>query len=112
LVGVVHCETLGTLCQDLIAADLIARAEAGSAGWCGAEILRIEGEMILKVGTAEADAAAEAAFRRSLDMAQRQGARSWALRTATSLARLWRDRLRIQRRFCDRRPREGKIRSR
>jgi predicted ATPase/DNA-binding winged helix-turn-helix (wHTH) protein len=92
LCGAIHRETLATFCEGVVDTDLIARAKAGSAGWCGAEILRIEGEMILKAGAAEADAAAEAAFRRSLDMAHRQGARSWALRTATSLARLWRDR--------------------
>jgi predicted ATPase len=34
-------------------------------------------------------------FHRSLDLARRQGALSWELRTATSLARLWRDQLRV-----------------
>jgi predicted ATPase len=34
---------------------------------------------------------AEASFRASLDIAQKQGAKSWELRAATSLARLWRD---------------------
>jgi predicted ATPase len=38
---------------------------------------------------------AEATFRRSLNLARRQNALSWELRTATSLARLWRDQHRV-----------------
>ncbi|MDB5403808.1 MAG: hypothetical protein JWQ55_5826, partial [Rhodopila sp.] len=37
---------------------------------------------------------AEDYFRRALDRARRQGALSWELRAATSLARLWRDQAR------------------
>ena len=43
--------------------------------------------------------AADDHFRRSLDLAYRQGALSWELRTATSLARLRRDTGRMQRRW-------------
>jgi predicted ATPase len=39
----------------------------------------------------EADAAAEAHFERALAVARSQQAKSWELRAATSLARLWRD---------------------
>ncbi len=39
----------------------------------------------------EADATAEACFRRALDVARAQEAKSPELRAATSLARLWRD---------------------
>jgi predicted ATPase len=38
-----------------------------------------------------AHAAAECSHRQALAVAQRQSAKLWELRTATSLARLWRD---------------------
>jgi predicted ATPase len=56
-----------------------------------AELLRIKGELIILEGAADAAAAAEGHFQRALDWAGRQQALSWKLRTATSLARLWRD---------------------
>jgi predicted ATPase len=40
---------------------------------------------------AEAEAEAEAYFERALAVARRQQAKSWELRAAMSLARLWRD---------------------
>jgi predicted ATPase len=43
-------------------------------------------------GAASAAASAEGLFLRALDWAGRQQALAWELRTATSLARLWRDR--------------------
>jgi adenylate cyclase len=52
-----------------------------------AEMFRLKGELLLK---AQKDAAqAEENFQRALDVARRQGAKSWELRAATSLARLW-----------------------
>jgi len=51
----------------------------------GPELLRVHGEMLLQAGN---ERAAERAFRQSLDLADRQGALSWRLRAATSLARL------------------------
>lgn len=86
-----HLETLGTLCEELVGAEAIARAESGRAGWCAAEILRAKGEMILKQGASDAAFVAETVFRRSLEIARQQDALSWELRTATSLARLWWD---------------------
>ncbi|MBR0646923.1 ATP-binding protein [Plastoroseomonas hellenica] len=55
--------------------------------WCIAEVLRIKGELIQATGGKAADRAAEEHFRQSLDWARRQGALSWELRTALSLAR-------------------------
>jgi predicted ATPase/DNA-binding winged helix-turn-helix (wHTH) protein len=55
--------------------------------WCVAELLRIKGEVILSGGR-DADAEVEALFQESLDWSRRQGALSWELRTAMSLARL------------------------
>ena len=54
-------------------------------------MLRIKGELLLLQGAAGAAATAEDHFRRALDLARRQGALSWELRAATSLARLRRD---------------------
>jgi len=51
------------------------------------EALRIRGEALLLSGAAN-QAEVEEHFRRSLDLARRQGALSWELRTATSLALL------------------------
>jgi predicted ATPase len=54
------------------------------------EVHRIAGEIALK--SPEPDAAkAEAYFERALSVARAQEAKSWELRAATSLARLWRD---------------------
>jgi predicted ATPase len=54
-------------------------------------LLRIKGELLLLQGGSGAAAAAEDHFRQALDWAHRQGALSWELRAATSLARLLRD---------------------
>jgi predicted ATPase len=57
-------------------------------GW--AEVHRIAGEIALM--SPEPDAAkAEAYLERALTVARRQQAKSWELRAAMSMARLWRD---------------------
>jgi len=53
--------------------------------------LRIKGELFLLQGAPGAAAAAEDHYRQALGRACRQGALSWELRIATSLARLLRD---------------------
>jgi predicted ATPase len=75
-----------------IVEEMLARCEARDEGWYIAELLRIRGELILLEGAADAAAVAEQHFRRALDLAHRQDALFWELRTATSLARLWLDR--------------------
>jgi predicted ATPase len=60
--------------------------------WAIGEWLRIKGELLRLQGGPGATMAAEGHFRQALGWARRQGALSWELRTATSLARLWRDR--------------------
>jgi predicted ATPase len=59
--------------------------------WLIAELLRIKGELLLLQGGSSAAAMAEDYFRQALDWARRQGALSFELRAATSLARLLRD---------------------
>ena len=57
-----------------------------------AELLRLKSELLLLRGDPEAAKAAEDHLGRALDWARRQGALSWELRAATSLARLWKNR--------------------
>jgi predicted ATPase len=71
--------------------DALARCETRDEGWYLAELLRIKGELILKGDGSEAVARAEEEFLSALNLARRQGALSWELRAATSLARLLRD---------------------
>jgi len=64
--------------------------EATKEKWCEAEIYRIAGEIALL--SPEPDAAkAEAYFERALAVARQQQAKSWELRAAMSMARLWSD---------------------
>ena len=53
-----------------------------------AELHRLHGELLLRQAVAEAQAA-EACFQQALAVARRQQAKSWELRAATSLSRLW-----------------------
>jgi predicted ATPase len=55
-----------------------------------AEINRIAGEITLKSHEPET-AKAQAYFERALTVARQQQAKSWELRAAMSMARLWRD---------------------
>jgi predicted ATPase len=71
--------------------DAIVRCELTEERWLNAELLRVKGERFLWPSEPKAAAAAEDHFRQALDWARRQGALSWELRAATSLARLWRD---------------------
>src|ERR1700730_14005425 len=58
--------------------------------WCEAEVHRTAGEIALL--SPERDAAkAQKYFERALAVARQQQAKSWELRAATSMARLWRD---------------------
>jgi predicted ATPase len=67
--------------------DAAVAAEATKERIWEAEINRIAGEIALKSSKHEA----EAYFRRSLAVARQQEAKSWELRAAMSLGRLWRD---------------------
>ena len=63
--------------------------------WWEAEIDRVAGEIVQL--SPEPDAAkAEAYFERALSVAGQQQAKSWELRSAMSLARLWRDQGKVQ----------------
>jgi hypothetical protein len=68
--------------------EAIGRAERSKEGWCLAELRRKEGELLLLTGASSASGDAERCFRQAVEVARRQGALSWELRAATSLARL------------------------
>jgi predicted ATPase len=57
-------------------------------GQKGAELYRLKGELLLTLSS-EHQAEAETCFRQALEVARRQQAKSWELRAAMSLARLW-----------------------
>ena len=70
--------------------EAMTAMETTKERWCEAEIHRIAGEIALM--SPEPDAAkAEAYFERALAVARQQQAKSWELRAAMSMARLWRD---------------------
>jgi predicted ATPase/DNA-binding winged helix-turn-helix (wHTH) protein len=72
-----------------VAEQAVERCEQTNERWLFAELLRLKGELMLRKESAAAKA--EDSFREALDWARRQGALSWELRAATSLARLLRD---------------------
>ena len=71
-------------------AEALAVVEITKETWCEAEVSRVAGEIALK--SPEQDATkAKAYFERALAVAREQQAKSWELRAAMSMARLWRD---------------------
>jgi predicted ATPase len=70
--------------------EAMTAVETTKEKWCEAEVHRVAGEIALK--STEPDAAkAEAYFESALSIAYAQQAKSWELRAATGLARLWRN---------------------
>ena len=75
--------------------EAITAMETSKETWFEAEANRIAGEVTLM--SPEPDAAnAETYFERALTVARQQQAKSWELRAAMSLARLWRDQGKVQ----------------
>ncbi len=76
-------------------AKAFTAVETTKETWCEADVLRTAGEIALM--SHEEDAAkAESYFERALSVARKQQAKSWELRAAMSLARLWRDQGKVQ----------------
>jgi predicted ATPase/class 3 adenylate cyclase len=70
--------------------EAMTKVETTKEKWCEAEVHRTAGEITLL--SPEPDAAkAESYFERALAVARAQQAKSWELRAAMSMARLWRD---------------------
>jgi predicted ATPase/DNA-binding winged helix-turn-helix (wHTH) protein len=83
-----HHETLVTFDDSCTNETVIARAEQGFAGWCAPEIFRARAVTMPRTRQAPPDEV-EAALQSSLTLARQQGALSWELRAAFSLAQLW-----------------------
>jgi hypothetical protein len=82
----------GNVAQGLAAIDeALDRSERNEERWYVPELLRIKGDLVLGGGDPSALSEAEDHLQRSLALAREQQTPSWALRTALSLSRLWRD---------------------
>jgi len=66
-------------------ANALRKVEHSQDRWWLAELHRISGELL----PGEQSGAAEDAFQEALSVARAQGAKSWELRAAMSLSRLW-----------------------
>ena len=75
--------------------EAMTAVETTKENWYEAEANRVAGEVALKLPEPDA-AKAEAYFQRALRLARQQQAKSWELRAAMSLARLWRDQSKVQ----------------
>jgi predicted ATPase/DNA-binding winged helix-turn-helix (wHTH) protein len=83
---------VGHVTEGIAAIDeALARSERDEERWYVPELLRVKGELVLREDAPDAASIAEDHFRQALHWARGQGALSWELRAATSLARLWRD---------------------
>jgi predicted ATPase len=71
-------------------AEAFDRVEKTEERWFEAELHRRKGEVLLRLADPD-PTKAEACFHQAMAVAQAQRAKSWELRAATSLARLWRD---------------------
>jgi predicted ATPase len=70
--------------------DAVTAVEITKESWCEAEVHRVAGEIAVMLPEPDT-AKAESYFNRALAVARQQQAKSWELRAAMSMARLWRD---------------------
>jgi predicted ATPase len=68
--------------------EALAVMDTTSERWWAAETYRLRGELLLQQGVPDVSGA-ETCFQHALDIARQQHAKSWELRAATSLVRLW-----------------------
>src|SRR5262249_8649638 len=69
-------------------AEALTHVDKTGERWYEAEIHRLKGELLLQQNS-DNQVEAESCFHHALDIARTQQAKSFELRTATSLARLW-----------------------
>jgi DNA-binding winged helix-turn-helix (wHTH) protein/predicted ATPase len=79
-----------------VLAQALAQVDKTGERWWEAELHRLQGALLLRPesglpasGVCASHEAAEACFRQAISIARHQQAKSWELRAATSLARLW-----------------------
>ena len=68
--------------------EAMSTVERTREKWCEADLNRVAGDIALK---SEGPKQAQVFFEQALELARKQRAKSWELRAATSMARLWRD---------------------
>jgi predicted ATPase len=71
-----------------VLAEAVAAAQNIGERWFEAELHRLKGDLLLALSM-DHQAEAEVCFQQALDVARHQQARSWELRAAMSLSRLW-----------------------
>jgi predicted ATPase len=69
-------------------AEALAMVDKNGERWWAAELFRLRGELLLQQDVSDM-LQAETCFWQALDIARRQQAKSWELRAAMSLNRLW-----------------------
>jgi predicted ATPase len=69
--------------------EALTLSQGQGEAWCMPELLRVKGDLLRLSGPAEAPHTVEALYREAIEWARRQGALSWELRSANSLAELW-----------------------
>ena len=80
---------VGQIAEGLSAlSEALVHVEATQERAYEAELYRVKGDLVLQQSQ-ENSAEAETCFRKAIEVAQKQEAKSWELRAATSLARLW-----------------------
>ena len=70
--------------------SLPVEAALESNSWCAPELLRLQADQAVTASGSSGFDRAESALLKSLELAERQNALAWRLRTAISLASLWR----------------------
>jgi len=89
---VLLAEAYGTMEQPkaglTVLAEALALVDSSGERFYGAELHRLKGELVLQQSV-DNQADAEPCFLHAISIAQSQQAKSWELRAATSLARLW-----------------------
>jgi predicted ATPase len=83
-------DMFATFDEKLVGPDTLARAQADEDIWCAPEIFRAWAYRIMVRGEKTGQSDAKTALDRSLDIARRQEAKAWELRTATTLALFYR----------------------
>jgi predicted ATPase len=86
--GALLFETVATLNENLADDAILKRGEEGLGGWSTPELLRVSAKRLLKDRKVDTTGA-EALLLRSIDVARRQRALAWELRSAITLAELW-----------------------
>ena len=83
------CGKTGRVDEGLcLVAEALAIIDGTGEGMCEAELHRLKGELLPAQGIPD-ERRAGACFQQAIEIARRQQAKSWELRAATSLSRLW-----------------------